>query len=465
MRKNLAHSRKFTIFAKESDRPSLSCSGWRKGRGKRLQVMKIYKANIIHTPTKDRFEVFEGGYVAVSDSGLVEGTYQELPAHLQGLPVRDFGNCLLLPAFCDLHVHAPQYRNMGLAMDMELIPWLNTYTFPEEKKFCDLAYAEKIYRRFVHELWMQGSMRSAVFATIHPEATRLLADLFLEAGMGAYVGLVGMNRNCPEDLRNTTDELVSATRDLVAHLEAVARPDRAAVKAILTPRFVPSCTNDMLEALGRLAEEYGLPVQSHLSENVNEIAWVKELVPEAESYGDAYFKYGLFGQTPTLMAHCCYSEGKELELLKRQHVYAVHCPMSNANLASGMAHVRTFLDEGIPVALGSDVSGGNNMSILRSIQYTLQISKLRYAESQGRSANLSLSEAFYLATKSGGSFFGKVGAFEKGYEFDALVVDDSYLNYLGYPLLNRIERFVYLGDDRDIRHRFCKGHEIPEPPM
>lgn len=427
--------------------------------------MKIYKANIVFTPTKDRFEVLEGGYVAVTDEGLVEGTYKALPEHLQGEMVRDFGNRLLIPAFCDLHVHAPQYRNMGLAMDMELLPWLNAYTFPEEKKFSDLKYAEKIYRRFVHELWMQGTMRSAVFATIHPEATLLLADLFKETGMGAYVGLVGMNRNCPEDLRNTTEDLVKGTLELTEYLERTARKDRAAVKAILTPRFVPSCTDDMLEALGELAKEYGLPVQSHLSENVNEIAWVKELEPQAETYGDAYYRYGLFGQTPTLMAHCCYSDGKELELLKKQHVYAVHCPMSNANLASGMAHVRTFLEEGVPVALGSDVSGGNNMSILRSIQYALQVSKLLYAETKGLAVNLTLSEAFYLATKSGGSFFGRVGSFEKGFEFDALVVDDSYLNYLGYPLMNRIERFVYLGDDRDIRVRFCKGVEIEEPKM
>lgn len=427
--------------------------------------MKIYRANIIHTPTKDRFEVLEHGYVAVTEEGLVEGTYAELPAHLQGMSVRDFGDKLLIPAFCDLHVHAPQYRNMGLAMDMELLPWLNTYTFPEEKKFADKEYAERIYRRFVHELWMQGTMRSAVFATIHPEATRMLADLYMEAGMGAYVGLVGMNRNCPEDLRNTTEEVVSATKELVEYLTKTARKDRAEVQAILTPRFVPSCTDDMLEAFGRLAEEYGLPVQSHLSENMSEIAWVKELDPQAETYGHAYYRHGLFGQTPTLMAHCCYTEGAELELLKQQNVYVVHCPTSNCNLASGMAHVRRFLDEGVPVVLGTDVSGGNNLSILRTIQYALQVSKLRYAESQGQSANLSLSEAFYLATKSGGSFFGKVGSFEKGYEFDALVVDDSYLNYFGYPLLNRIERYVYLGDDRDIKVRFCKGAEIAEPKM
>lgn len=453
--------------------------------------MKLYRANILYTPVKDRFVILERGYVAVSSDGLVEGTYSDIPAHLASAEVIDFGDRLLIPAFCDLHVHAPQYRNMGLAMDLELLPWLDTYTFPEEKKFADIHYAERIYRRFVHELWMQGTMRSAVFATIHPEATALLASLFQQAGMGAYIGLVGMNRNCPPDLSNTTAEVVDGTLHLLHSLQSSAQPNRAAVLPILTPRFVPSCTDDMLEAFGHLAADYHLPVQSHLSENISEIAWVKELDPLAETYGHAYYRHGLFGQTPTLMAHCCYTAGEELNLLRRQGVYVVHCPTSNCNLASGMSPIRTFLDSGIPVALGTDVSGGNNLSILRTIQYALQISKLRYADAASSSdaasndassstaslkdspssnaalssTYLSLSEAFYLATKSGGSFFGKVGSFEPGYEFDALVVDDSYLNFADYSLLNRIERYIYLGDDRDIKHRFCRGLEIPEPAL
>ena len=427
--------------------------------------MKIYRANILFTPRPDAFEVMERGYVAVTDAGLVEGTYAQLPEHLSGVEVTDFGEQLLIPAFCDLHVHAPQYRNMGLAMDLELLPWLQTYTFPEEMKFADVAYAETIYRRFVHELWMQGTMRSAIFATVHPEATLLLARLLQEAGLGAYVGLVGMNRNCPEALSNSSEDIVKGTKQLQEALAASAEEGRAAVRPILTPRFVPSCTDEMLETYGRLAEQYQLPVQSHLSENVSEIAWVKELDPQAETYGHAYYRHGLFGQTPTLMAHCCYTRGAELKLMAQQQVMVVHCPTSNCNLASGMAPIRTFLDHGIPVALGTDISGGNNLSVLRVIQYALQVSKLQYAASDGQTPFLTLSEAFYLATKSGGSFFGKVGSFEKGYEFDALVVDDSYLNYANYSLLNRIERYVYLGDDRDIKHRFCKGVELKEPRM
>ena len=424
--------------------------------------MKIYRANILHTPTPDRLEIIPRGYIVVGSDGLVEGVYTELPENLDWRrQVMDFGDKLLIPAFNDLHVHAPQYRNMGLALDLELLPWLNTYTFPEETKYADPEYARRLYRRFVHELWMQGTMRSAVFATIHPEATRILADLFIQAGMGAYVGLVGMNRNSPETLQNTTAEVMEGMRMLKKHLDE--HNPSGLVRPIITPRFVPSCSDKMLTALGEYATETGLPVQSHLSENRSEIDWVKELEPESTCYGDAYNRYGLFGQTPTLMAHCCYTDGEEMDLMKKNGVYVVHCPMSNSNLSSGMAPIRKFLNAGINVALGTDVSAGHHMSMLRVMQYAIQVSKLNYAQTKGEMPFLSLSEVFYLATKGGGSFFGKVGSFEPGYEFDALLVDDTYLNYDHYTLPQRLERYIYLGDDRDIKRRFCRGVELSEP--
>ena len=401
------------------------------------------------------------GYITVRSNGIVEGVYAKKPSKTDWRQVADFGDKLIIPAFNDLHVHAPQYRNLGLALDLELLPWLNTYTFPEEAKYKDSAYAARMYRRFVHELWMQGTMRSAVFGTIHPEATRILADLFVQAGMGAYVGLVGMNRNSPENLSNTTDEVIAGMTMLKKHLEK--HGNNGLVKPIVTPRFVPSCSDKMLRALGAYAAETGLPVQSHLSENRSEIDWVKELEPDTTCYGGAYDKYGLFGQTPTLMAHCCYTDGEEMELMRKNGVYVVHCPTSNSNLSSGMAPIRKFLDAGIHVALGTDVSAGHHMSMLRVMQYAIQVSKLNYAQTHGEMSFLSLSEVFYLATKGGGSFFSKVGSFEKGYEFDALVVDDSYLNHDNYTLPQRLERYIYLGDDRDIKRRFCRGAELPEP--
>lgn len=420
--------------------------------------MKIYRANLIFTPTPNAFRFLPRGYVCVQDDGIIEGVYETLPQQYEHLPLIDYGDRLLIPAFYDLHLHAPQYRNMGLALDLELLPWLEQYTFPEESKFSDLAYAERIYRHFVHELWMQGSMRSSIFATAHVPATLLLEDLLREAGLGAYVGLVGMNRNCPNTLANTTETVIDGMQQQVARQTELVKP-------IVTPRFVPSCSEDMLARMGQFAQANHLPVQSHLSENHGEIAWVKELEPDTTSYGHAYNKYGLFGQTPTLMAHCCYTQNEELDLMARQNVVAVHCPTSNCNVASGIAPVRTLLQAGVKVALGTDISAGHHMSILRVMQYALQMSKLVYAQSLGKTPFLTTSEAFYMATKSGGSFFGQCGSFEKGYVFDALLVDDSYLNYDHYELPQRIERYIYLGDDRDIRRRFCNGKELCEPVM
>ena len=429
-------------------------------------MKKVYKAHILYTKERSRFEVLENGYVAVDDDGCVTGVATDLASlDCQDAEVIDFGDRLLIPAMNDLHVHAPQYRNQGIAMDLELLPWLQNYTFPEEMKYADTGYAERMYRRFVHDLWRFGTMRACVFATIHTESTRLLMRLFQEAGMGALVGKVAMNRNCPEALSESVEEMVRGYEQLIIdNGELIIDKEESLVRPIITPRFIPTCTPEMLRACGELAAKYQLPVQSHLSENKDEIAWVQALEPDSTCYGDAYDRYGLFGQTPTVMAHCVWTEGEELELMKRRGVMVAHCPTSNFNVASGMAPIRKFLDEGLRVGLGSDISGGHDLNIFRMMVYAIQVSKMHYQQQHERPF-LTLSEAFWMATKSAGSIFGHVGSFEPGYEFDALVIDDSDLNHDNYSLLERMERYIYLGDDRQIIHRFCRGSRLSPPPV
>lgn len=423
-------------------------------------MKKVYKAHILFTKEKDKFEVYENGYIAV-ENGRVTGVSTDLSAlDSEGAEVTDFGNCLLIPAMNDMHVHAPQVHNQGVAMDLELLPWLQQYTFPEEAKYADVRYAERMYRRFLHTQWLFGTMRSCVFGTVHTESTRLLMQLYQEAGMGALVGKVAMNRNCPDNLCEDVEEAVAGNEQLIAEFN---KPD-ALVRPIITPRFVPSCTPELLMACGRLANTYQLPVQSHLSENTSEIAWVKDLEKESSCYGDAYNRYGLFGQTPTIMAHCVWTSGEELDMMKRNGVMVAHCPTSNFNLSSGMAPLRTFLDEGLRVGLGSDISGGHDLNMFRMLVYAIQVSKMHYQQDKSK-AFLTLPEIFWIATKSAGSFFGKVGSFEPGYEFDALVIDDKVLNFDNYSLLHRLERFIYLGDDRQIVRRFCRGQEVGEPTI
>jgi guanine deaminase len=429
--------------------------------------MKVYKAHILFTKEKDRFEVYENGYVAVGDDGRVTGVAKNLDElDCEGAEIVDFGDKLLIPAMNDMHVHAPQVHNQGVAMDLELLPWLQNYTFPEESKYADVEYAERMYRRFMHTQWLFGTMRSVVFGTVHTESTRRLMQLYQEAGMGALVGKVAMNRNCPEALCEDVEDAIAGNEQLIAEFPQLStlnsQLSTSLVRPIITPRFVPSCTPELLKACGELANKYQLPVQSHLSENVSEIAWVAELEPESKSYGDAYNRYGLFGQTPTIMAHCVWTEGHELELMKRNGVMVAHCPTSNFNLSSGMASIRSLLDEGVRIGLGSDISGGHDLNMFRMLVYAIQVSKMHYQLNHDK-AFLNLSEIFWIATKSAGSFFGKVGSFEPGYEFDALVIDDSVLYPAEYSLLHRLERFIYVGDDRQIVHRFCRGREVPEP--
>ena len=397
-------------------------------------MKKIYKAHILFTKEKDRFEVYENGYVAV-ENGLVIGVSNNLSDFdSEGAELIDFGNRLLIPAMNDMHVHAPQVHNQGVAMDLELLPWLQNYTFPEESKYADVTYAERMYRRFLHTQWLFGTMRSVVFGTVHTESTRCLMHLYQEAGMGALVGKVAMNRNCPEALREDVDAAIEGNEQLIREFSdpsPLTSDLSPLVRPIITPRFVPSCTPELLKACGELAAKYQLPVQSHLSENISEIAWVAELEPESESYGDAYNRYGLFGQTPTIMAHCVWTHGKELELMKRNDVMVAHCPTSNFNLSSGLAPIRSLLDEGVKIGLGSDISGGHDLNMFRMLTYAIQVSKMHYQQDHSK-AFLTLPEVFWIATKS---------------------------------LPHRLERFIYVGDDRQILHRFCRGVEIKEPKM
>jgi guanine deaminase len=348
------------------------------------------------------------------------------------------------------------------------LPWLQNYTFPEESKYADVHYAERMYRRFIHTQWLFGTMRSVVFGTVHTDSTRVLMQLYQEAGMGAMVGKVAMNRNCPDTLSEDVDAYIRGQESIIADPQLSIVNCQLSipplVRPIITPRFVPSCTPELLKACGELAAKYQLPVQSHLSENTSEIAWVAELEKESTCYGDAYNRYGLFGQTPTIMAHCVWTQGSELELMKKNDVMVAHCPTSNFNLSSGLAPVRSFLDEGLRVGLGSDISGGHDLNMFRMLVYAIQVSKMQYQQDKSK-AFLTLPEIFWIATKSAGSFFGKVGSFEPGYEFDALVIDDSVLHPDEYSLLHRLERYIYVGDDRQIVHRFCRGQEVEEPKM
>lgn len=400
------------------------------------------KGNIIFTPACGRLEVRPGQYLVCED-GLVAGIFATLPERFGGIPVHDHGDRLILPGLVDLHVHASQYAYRGLGMDMELLDWLEENAFQEEARFAEQEYAAAAYRVFTDELTRSATTRACVFATVHRPATLLLMELMEKAGLRGFVGKLNMDSNCPDYLRETTDGSLAETRRWLEESAGFS-----AVRPVITPRFIPSCSEELMNGLGELQRQFGAAMQSHLSENLSEIEWVKQLRPWARFYGEAYSRPGLFGdECPTVMAHCIWSGEEERALMKEQGVFLAHCPQSNMNVSSGIAPVRTWLNEGQKAGLGSDVAGGAHLSIFRAMTDAIQCSKLRWRLVDDSLAALTLPEALYLATKGGGEFFGKVGSFEPGYEFDAIVMDDSTLpTTRKCTLTERLERVVWLSD-------------------
>lgn len=422
-------------------------------------MIKILHGDIVYTSNPSQFDLYEDGYL-VTDDDKVIGVYSSLPKEYQKELIEDYKGKLIIPGLIDLHVHAPQYTYRGLGMDLELIEWLNVNTFPEESKYKDNEYALKAYSIFTDDLLHSSTTRACIFATVHKEATLLLMDKLEETKLITKVGKVNMDRNCPDYIKESSD---NSYLDTLSWVEECNNRNYSFTSPILTPRFIPSCTDEILDKLKEIQVKYHLPVQSHLSENLSEIEWVKELCPSARNYGEAYALHALFGgeDCPTLMAHCIYSNDEELALMKKNGVYIVHCPESNINVRSGIAPIRKYLDEGFNVGLGSDIAAGTTLNMFKAVEETIKASKMRWRILDQNYKWLSEQEGFYLATKGGGKFFGKVGSFEKDYEFDAVVIDDSRIRHANkLSLKNRIITAIYLSDERDIVAKYVKGNKV-----
>ena len=264
------------------------------------------KGNIIYTPECGKLELHPHSYLVCED-GKVAGIFDGLPRRWQGIRVEDYGDKLILPGLVDLHVHASQYAYRGLGMDMELLDWLECNAFPEESRFADLSYARRAYGIFTDALTRSATTRACIFATLHRPAALVLMEQLEQAGLPCYVGKVNMDRNSPDILRETTEQSLEETRLWLEQSRAFTL-----VRPMLTPRFIPSCTDELMAGLGRLQREFGTAMQSHLSENLSEIRWVSELCPDTRFYGEAYARAGLFGgDCPTVMAHCVWSGRSE----------------------------------------------------------------------------------------------------------------------------------------------------------
>lgn len=430
-------------------------------------VSCILNGDICYATTSDELLSYKDSYLVCKD-GITIGVFADIPQEYSDLPVIDYSGMLIIPGLVDLHIHAPQFEFRGTGMDCELTDWLNTHAFPCEEKYSDIAYAEKAYNIFAQQMKHSATTHAVIFSTVHRPSTELLMDIMENSGIVSYIGKVNMDRNAPDTLlEKDIDETIKWLYN-TANKYKHTRP-------IITPRFAPCCTSELMDELAILRRKYGLAVQSHLSENPGEVKWVSEICPEGDFYGDVYQKHGLFGidtengnSFNTVMAHCVYSTDTEAALMKKNGVFIAHCPASNANLRSGIAPMRKYIDMGIRAGLGSDVAGGHSESILRAVCDTVQMSKLYNRLCDPSAAPVTFSEAFFLATKGGGEFFGSInngvpaGTFEAGGYFNAVVLNDmSVPSPQELTLSERLERAAYLSADINfMRAKYADGEVI-----
>lgn len=360
---------------------------------------------------------------------------------------------LIMPGFIDTHIHYPQ-TEMIAAYGEQLLEWLETYTFPTEKQFKDKLYAQKISQFFINELLKNGTTSALVFGTVHPESVDALFEEAEKIDMRMIAGKVMMDRNAPDYLLDTAQSSYDQSKALIEKWHNKGRLQYA-----ITPRFAPTSTPEQLELAGKLKAEYpDVYVQTHLSENVDEIEWVKSLFPEREGYLDVYKHYGLTGDK-SVFAHCIHLTDKEWTIMAESNSVIAFCPTSNLFLGSGLFNLDKADDNNVPVGLATDVGGGTSFSQLRSLSEAYKIMQL-----QGK--KLSVFKGLYLATLGSAqslSLDHKVGNFEKGKEADFIVLDWAATELQTLRLENsnslqdKLFALMMLGDERNIHSTYVAG--------
>ncbi len=421
-------------------------------RGRFLDIQNtVAQAREIH----DQVRYVEDGLL-LSENGIIQwfGPWDEgqrlIPEQVQ---VQHYPDQLIVPGFIDTHIHFPQTEMIG-AYGEQLLEWLNTYTFPTEMQFSDPAYAQKIAAFFVQELLKNGTTTALVFCTVHPQSVDALFAAAEQHQMRLIAGKVMMDRHAPDALCDTADGAYRDSKALIEKWHGKGRNLYA-----ITPRFAPTSTPEQLARAGELKAEYpDVYVHTHLSENKNEIAWVKELYPEQNGYLDVYRHYGLTGSR-SVFAHCVHLEEHEWDCMHQTDSAIAFCPTSNLFLGSGLFPLKKTWDKQVKVGLGTDIGAGTSFNQLQTIQEAYKVQQL-----QG--SKLSAFEALYHATLGGAKALDladKLGNFNLGKEADFVVLDlqPTALQQLRQSRAKGLEDSVFalmmMGDDRNIHATYIYG--------
>lgn len=423
-------------------------------RGRFLDIQKtVSQASEI----ADQVRYLEDG-VIITEQGKIRwfGTWNDAQDHLPAnVDIQHYPEQLIIPGMIDTHIHFPQTEMVG-AYGEQLLSWLNTYTFPTEIQFKDKAYASEIAKFFVNELLKNGTTTALVFCTVHPESVDALFEAAEQHQMRLIAGKVMMDRHAPEALCDSADSSYDDSKALIEKWHGQGR----ALYAI-TPRFAPTSTPEQLERAGQLKAEYpDVYVHTHLSENKDEIAWVKDLFPAQKGYLDVYHHYGLTGQR-SVFAHCVHLEDAEWQCMHETDSAIAFCPTSNLFLGSGLFPLNKTWQQQVKVGLGTDVGAGTSFSLLQTVNEAYKVQQL-----QGD--KLSAYESLYHATLGGAKALDlddKLGNFNVGKEADFVVLNikATALQQLRQSRSKSLEDSLFalftMGDDRNVEATYIYGQK------
>lgn len=356
----------------------------------------------------------------------------------------------------------------GSGMDLQLLEWLESHVFPCESAFKDVEHATTAYTKVIQRFLLNGTTTCSWFATIHLGACKKLVDIIENLGQRAYIGKVNMDQNAPDYYIESTESSLNDTR---AFIEYVQEKENHLVTPVVTPRFAITCSTELMQGLGQLANDYNVPIQTHLCENHDEIDFSCSLFKESKDYTSIYDDHNLLTER-SYMAHCVHMTDDEINVLADRKTGVAHCANSNFSLHSGVCDVRRFLDKGVKVGLGTDVAGGFSPSMLDAIRSTFIASKTtkimrRDGPLKDKDyAPLTPAELLYLATLGGAQVLGlqdQIGNFEKNKAFDALWVDleNGSIDLMGGETMHqKVEKFLFNGNDQNLKHVYVQGRRV-----
>jgi guanine deaminase len=402
---------------------------------------RAFQGTFLHAPLRGQLECLRGALIVVAPDGAITAVHRHgsplaatEAARLAatGALVSLAPQQYVLPGMVDLHVHAPQWPQLGKALDLPLEEWLQKFTFPLEARYSDTAYAQQVYESLVASLLANGTTTAMYFASIHLEATKVLADVCLRYPQRALIGRVAMDNaeQCPDFYRDPSAQVAeSETREFIGYVRSLPG-SQGLIYPVITPRFIPSCTDELLVRLGKLARETGCHVQTHCSES----DWQHQYVLERFGRTDAAAldSFGLLSRR-TVLAHGNFVDDADSQLIVARGAGVAHCPLSNVYFSDAVFPLRRMLDAGMHVGLGTDIAGGASASLLENARHAVINSRLLEAGVDARQpraerrrpgSRIDALTAFWLATAGGGIALDlPVGLFAPGYQFDACVID------------------------------------------